>query len=102
MIRHSLWRALIVGMLTLVVATGIVPSASATSYRITLVQIECLDKQDSVANGKDEPYIEINGNRVWSGSGFTDGTSANSLGTFLIANNSNVRLWEEDNWPDAD
>jgi hypothetical protein len=102
MIKRTFWRTLIAGLVALVVVVNAVPSAAASTFHITLVQIECLDKEDSTINGADEPYIEINGSRVWSGSGFRDGDSENSLGTFLIGNTANVRLWEQDAAPDND
>jgi hypothetical protein len=90
-------RFLTAGMLAIMLAAGATPHASAaTSYTLTIVSIECITKQDSGANGKDEPKIKVDLVKVYKGDGFANGTSksvneARTMGTSAV-----IDLWEVD------
>ena len=97
-------RMLIAGMFALTLAAGITSPASATtSYTMTIVKLECIIKQDSVFNGKDEPRVEVNAMPVYTGSGFSNGTIkyVPNNGT-TVYSSATISIWELDASPDPD
>lgn len=99
MIPQFMRRVLIVGGLAGYLLTGVNPHAAvatATSAQLTIVQIECIVKQDSIANGSDEPRAKIDGKNVYTGSGFQNGTTKQVNETRTIGYSGEIQLWELD------
>jgi hypothetical protein len=100
-----MWKKLgIAAMASVALAAGGAPRAEATtSYTVTVVKIECLIKQDSWVNGKDEPEVTVNAMPIWDGSGFEAGTVKYlPYNETIIYTDAGISMWELDNNPDPD
>jgi hypothetical protein len=67
-----------------------------------LISITCDDKDDTI--NKDEPFLKVNGNQVWSGEGFVRGTSRSlaSVAAQPFLTTTDIELWEADAAPSPD
>ena len=63
-----------------------------------VLRIKCRKRQD---NSYDEPYIKVNGKRVWSGEKMSEGQTREIHQDSRFIRRAVVRLYEAD-WPDPD
>ena len=63
-----------------------------------VLRIRCHKRQD---NSYDEPYITVNGKRVWGGEKMSEGQTREIHQDSRFVRRAVVRLYEAD-WPDAD
>lgn len=101
---HRIIGLVFASIVALTLLVGTAPRASAsTRYTITLLKLECIEKQDSWANGDDEPTLEVNAMPVYEGSGFEDGTLRDfSDRSTYVYDDFGLSIWERDEWPDRD
>lgn len=69
--------------------------------RLKLISLHCTTTEDST--GADEPYLLVNGNRVWGSSSLNDGETADLSQVPLISFNgtASIKLFDDDS-PDGD
>ena len=69
------------------------------NHTLHLISITCDDKDDTL--NRDEPYLKVNGNTVWSGDGFASGTSRSlaSVAAQPFLTSVDMELWEADAAP---
>lgn len=74
-------------------ATDIAPKPSAACRTLVLQSLQCLDMQETFS---DEPYLRVNGNNVWFGTGFALNTSKPVNVSVQFCNSASVELLEDD------
>ena len=68
-----------------------------TTPKLKINTIVCFDRQDTGGNGKaDEPYLEINGNIIWSEKIVRTGARNLNLEIPFNSNITQIILWERD------
>jgi len=93
------WKSLSVAAIV-VASTSLFPSILAkaeSSTKLRINSIICFDRQDTGGNGRaDEPYLEVNGNVVWSEKIFRTGVKNLNLEIPLNSSMARIILWERD------
>jgi hypothetical protein len=67
---------------------------------LTLQRIECL-KASSDPVGGDEPYINVNGNKQWSGS-MEQGSTRTINKKLKVGSVADINMFDDDPWPNPD
>ena len=102
MFRLLMKRIFMASFLAIMVAAASTPTASASTYTLTIVRLECIIKQDSLINGSDEPRIIVDGITMYMGSGFSNGTTKGVGVALTVGSSPTVDVWETDPSPDPD
>ena len=102
MLRLLMKRIFMASFLAIMVAAASTPTASASTYTLTIVRLECIIKQDSLINGSDEPRIIVDGITMYMGSGFSNGTTKGVGVALTVGSSPTVDVWETDPSPDPD
>ena len=104
MYAQPIKRILIAGLVAIGLATTSAPPASATTaYTVTILKVECIDRQEPWPDTNDEPRVEVNAMPVYVGSGYDDGTLKNIKNVDVtVYTDFGISVWEEDIWPDYD
>jgi hypothetical protein len=87
------------GMLIAVLLVGLVSPAAAqpavqTTAQLHIFDVNCAQQNDEVFS--DEPYLVVNGSRVWSGENVDDGDVEPVNLWFTFDDVITVELWEDD------
>ncbi|MGF1486478.1 MAG: hypothetical protein ACFBSE_05130 [Prochloraceae cyanobacterium] len=94
------WKSLTVGTI-LVVATSVLSAidvfAKNNTPKLKINRIAVFDRQDTGGNGRaDEPYLEVNGNIIWSDKIVGTGARNLDLEIPFNSNMAKIVLWERD------
>lgn len=68
-----------------------------TQSRLVLVSLHCEETEDTT--GADEPYILVNGNRVWGPGSLNDNDTVDlskAVNPIAFANHANIQVWDQD------
>ncbi len=97
--RSALLAFVLLPLLAVAVTPG-AASAQATTRYLKLVSLQCITTEDWT--GADEPYLNVGGNTVWSGS-LNDSQSANLTGLSATPffGQIEIELYDDDS-PDGD
>jgi hypothetical protein len=97
-------RLLVASLIALSVIAGSAPPASASiTYTVTVMKVECIDRQDPWPSTNDEPRVTVNAMPIYSGSGYNDGTLRDIADVDVtVYDEFTFSIWEEDPWPDPD
>lgn len=98
-LRSALLALALLALLTVAVTPGAVSAQTNTRY-LKLVSLQCLTTEDWT--GADEPYLNVGGNTIWSGS-LNDNQSANlnALAATPFYGQIEIELYDDDA-PDGD
>lgn len=73
--------------------TDIQTSAEAGTKLLTITSIRCIDRQELSG---DEPYITVDGSRIWGGYDFTSGTTKQLYLAQYYTFGAEIEVWEDD------
>lgn len=97
MTMRRIWYPMIAGVAVLLVA-GVSPAVAGPRARVaaTLHVIDTTCRWQNDSFGSDEPYLRVNGVRVWSGSNVDDGDREPVEFWIGFDEVVQVELWEDD------